>query len=475
MITNSIRIGSALTAGVVFCSALIAQEVNVASVSCESGLCRLTDTQVPLKVLPRPFSTLYSDKGETVVDSTIPAFAPMYVFEREGVEQDNADSRKGWYQVGETTKEPNGWISADDVVEWHNSLILSYTPVGVDEEKRNQVVGFSTIEDLENFALDDERETKAQTLLAEIDAREPGSTVSQDIIDSGVVSAEPKGVYRDINDAFYMWPILSWATSDYDPDERFVEFIQLVPECRQTDEPKTDTTDVAGYLQGESTGKKKVEAADVIFVVDTTGSMEPYIEAVKAGISDAVETLNEAPGSIRFGFVGFQDDFEELDYIAKDFFPGGLVDASTFLSTVDSEVKVEEWGQHMIPERMFDGFDTAINAQWRDDSIKFVIAVSDAPAIPSDDGDPPQPVPEDYILLETDEPRRFDQLVDASVDQAGALGRRAKDGTSKLCQFSLTPVSMKISAQLHPSKWTHSCKIKILRKDSSHWTEVTGQ
>lgn len=427
-------------------------DIRLAEINCSTGLCRLIDTQVPLKVLPRPFSTLYKqmDSQSEILDSTIPAFTPLFVYERVGVDQRDADSRNGWYRVGDDDKAALGWIKADDLVEWHNALVLSYTPVGVGDEKRNRVIGFSDIDQLRDIAESDDREETAATLFDGIERREPGQPIPDLIKNAGVVSAEPKGVYRDIKDNFYMWPILSWSQPDEEEDERFLEFIQLVPECRKTDdhssENKTETAggstvDVAEYLQGEVAGTKRVEAADVVFVVDTTGSMVPYIEAVKEGILQTAEEISQAYGGVRFGFVGFQDDFEELDYVSRDFFPDGLVDAQAFVQSVEREVQAETWGKHMIPERLFEGLRQGLNAKWRDNSIRFIVVITDAPGIPTGSDELSEVVTETYIALEEKDSELYEHLVNKSIQEAADIGRQASDANLQVFSIFIDPAS----------------------------------
>ena len=430
--------------------------ITGSNVTCDESLCRQATTRVPLKVLPRPNSSIWAERstdGEAVVP-VVPALSPLFVFAREGVDETDSDGSEGWYEVGPTETLRLGWMQASDVIEWHNTLILSYTPPGVDDEARNRVIGFRGFDDLQAVISSGDRETAAAELLGKVAGLDDETAGAASAVrEAGVVSAEPGGVFTDIKDNFYMWPILSWAKADDgESDERLVEFVQLMPECRADAVPTGDAaegdgaTTVAGDAagvddsplvlpgSGDSSGlsNRSVKNIEVMFVVDTTGSMQPYIDAVRDGIRDTVEAISQKAGedeTVRFGFVGFMDEFDELDYVAKDFFEDGFVDAETFVAAIDGNVKAETWGDHLVPERLFEGVDMGIDADWSDEALKFMVVITDAPGIPqSSGGQSTDAAPdENFVRLERSDPETYDRLVQVSVGDAERLGKRARD------------------------------------------------
>ena len=191
-----------------------------------------------------------------------------------------------------------------------------------------------------------------------------------------------------------------------------------------------------GALPGMNAGmtQKTVKAVEVVFVVDTTGSMGPYIESVRQGIQSAASFLQDQvkageDRSISFGFVGFQDQFDDLDYVTKDFTSDGLVDADTFVALVDAQVKAEDWGDHLIPERLFEGYEAGVNAQWSDDALKFIVVITDAPGIPQSDGKTQNAteIGDDYVLMSEEDPEAFEKLAAVSVGDAERNGKLAAD------------------------------------------------
>ena len=58
---------------------------------------------------------------------------------------------------------------------------------------------------------------------------------------------------------------------------------------------------------------------DLLFIMDITGSMKPYLEEAKKNIITIInDIIKECPGiNINLGFIGYRDYYEE--YIDIDF------------------------------------------------------------------------------------------------------------------------------------------------------------
>jgi hypothetical protein len=64
-----------------------------------SGPCTELETQLPLRVLPRPLSHVYKDRREApdgIEQSNVKAFHPLYVYAREGIDVSDPANPKGW-------------------------------------------------------------------------------------------------------------------------------------------------------------------------------------------------------------------------------------------------------------------------------------------------------------------------------------------------------------------------------------------
>src|SRR5438128_9765559 len=72
-------------------------------VICEAkSVCRMAKTRLPLRVLPRVNSSIYEarDANSRIVESDVPAFVPLYVFERIDVSYADPIRPTGWFRVG---------------------------------------------------------------------------------------------------------------------------------------------------------------------------------------------------------------------------------------------------------------------------------------------------------------------------------------------------------------------------------------
>src|SRR5215813_10362274 len=100
--TAAILLASAIAAAA-WASMSVPAAAEASDVVCQTGdVCRMVKTRLPLRVLPRVSSNIYQDKdsGAGVVEANVPAFIPLYVFERIDVSYADPIRPKGWFRVG---------------------------------------------------------------------------------------------------------------------------------------------------------------------------------------------------------------------------------------------------------------------------------------------------------------------------------------------------------------------------------------
>jgi hypothetical protein len=355
--------------------------ISASPIRCD-GLkpCIETATGLPLQVLPRPFANLYraaQADPDAVVMANVAAFRPLYVFAREGIDLSDPAEPAGWYQVGSNTGQAAGWLQAKDALEWRQALVVAYThPGGV--EGRKPVLMFRDAESLRAIVDSEDMTGAAGGLYAAVERSEPPDEL---------VSMEPKR-YIDINRQFYILPILDWEQFDIYGDEvRLLQIAAAVPGQRGA-----DTLTDEQYRDQAGTGREvdvgaglENLAIDVVFVMDTTRSMQPYIDMTQ----DAVRRMVQATGDrledrVRFGLVGYRDALEAapaLDYPSRNFTPE-LVDAATLVEILGSEAKATPAGSLDYAEEVFAGVDNGMRSQWRPGALRFMVLVGDASSHP---------------------------------------------------------------------------------------------
>jgi Mg-chelatase subunit ChlD len=122
---------------------------------------------------------------------------------------------------------------------------------------------------------------------------------------------------------------------------------------------------------------------DVVFVVDTTGSMSDDIDAVKADMRQILTHLRERNPDSRVGVVGYRDITD--DYLTRTFLFLTPDDAAIEAAIASIEVSGgEDWREHV-----YAGINTALELQpWRREASQHIILMGDAPPHDDYDNDP---------------------------------------------------------------------------------------
>ena len=350
-------------------------------IRCEgAGPCMELSTQLPLRALPRPFSSLYRDAqaaADGVVRANLPAFKPLYVFERKGLDLSDPTEPKGWYRVGASRAAAEGWMQARDVLEWRQALLLSYTHPGNPLEGRRPVLMFRERSALEGIVDDMDMAGRAEALYKDIDAGKTPDTV---------VSMEPKR-FVDITQNFYMLPILQWSQTQIAGDDvRLLQLAAAVPRSRGADSLENPEYRSQAEVGRDAAGAAlKGVKADIVFVVDTTRSMQPFIDMTRDAVAEMARRFTgDKADRVRFGLVTYRDSIEavpQLEYLARNLTPE-LVDAATLAGLLEKDARATAVGSLDYAEEAFAGVETALSSRWREDALRFVILVGDASSHP---------------------------------------------------------------------------------------------
>lgn len=336
---------------------------------------------LPLRVLARPFANIYKEKDESkgTVEENVPIFQAYYVYARPDIRVADTDVRGLWYQVGSDARGTViGWMKAEDVFEWKQTMSLVYTH----PEGRRPVLMFAQRDPLLALVNSPQRQEKAEQLYALIDSQQPLPAHFP------VRSVEPKKAV-DIAKQFYLLPILEFNSIEFENGRegralklaaatiasREAKDINTNPEYRR--DATTEATDIAG-------AKLRSLALDLVFVMDLTNSMQPYIDATLEAIRSIARqitpnsTMHE---SVLFGLWGYRDakNDPKLEFNTKNFTP--TLQKITEFEKVLQGVKAAEADSEDYPEDVFSGLHNAMReTRWRDKSLRFIVLVGDAPS-----------------------------------------------------------------------------------------------
>lgn len=357
-----------ITAGkTLFLSALLGLGLSAGAVVAQDGdrpLLREGRETVYQRVLTRPGATLLEARdGEEL--RVYPAFQPLYVFVAE----------PGWVQVGPSVSAPpEGWVTEDSVVEWKQNIVAAFTnPAG-----RERQILFESEERLRDLMEHEALREMQGQILQEIETGEVPD-------ERGVVAAEPP-VYVNIVDQLYLMPILDF-TQDLHPlnyDENLLMEVASVP-LRAEGETAAPTGGTDDFDVG------------IVFVFDTTQSMEPYISRTQSAVEQVVRDMrgSDIGDHVQFGVVGFRDSIEAapaLEYRTRTLLPlQRRQDQTEVLATIRAATRVAQADSPGFNEDSLAGVEDAIDlTDWNGGGDPFdariVILITDAG--PKDARDP---------------------------------------------------------------------------------------
>lgn len=126
---------------------------------------------------------------------------------------------------------------------------------------------------------------------------------------------------------------------------------------------------------------------DIVFVVDTTGSMGSIIGSVRNNLTAIVDNLAASTRSFRVGVVSYRD-FQErtgsaIDYPARVDTP--LTSDRAAISAAISSLTASGGGD--FPESVLSGMNAGLDLSWRAGVTKVMVVIGDAPPL-----GPPEPI-----------------------------------------------------------------------------------
>ena len=251
-------------------------------------------TTIFQRVLSRPGAVTYSGPERASETGRLRPFQPLYVYTRQG----------NWVEYGRgQATGPEGWVEAADVVEWRQNIVVAFSnPAG-----RTRQLLFETEDALMRLLNHQSGLSLARRYREEAVAGESSEA-------SGVISIEPED-YVDIMRNFYLLPILDWRQEEHPMSFERMLLLKLASLPLQDDSTPPEGIDLA-----------KDYKIGLVFVIDTTSSMEPFIEETRAAVKDILKRVRNSPqgGRVRFGVIGFRDSIQAapgIRYTTKVFVP----------------------------------------------------------------------------------------------------------------------------------------------------------
>lgn len=299
-----------------------------------------------------------------------PTFSRFYVYASQ------AAGGKTWVQVGpDSFGKTLGWVDRSCTVDWKMQMSLAFTnPAG-----RDRTLFFK-----DRPALD--------TVLNAIDPVEKIAPTRQQLKTKGqapgVVAQEPE-LFVDMTKNFYLLPILSG-------EEVMTEQNVRVRVLNVASVSAADPASAAKASQDQSTAHERTKqikefSSAVVFVIDSTVSMDPYIERTREAIKKVYAKVEaeKLGDKVKFGLVAFRSSTKAvpgLEYVSKVYAdPNKVKDGADFMAKV-AELKQAKVSSSLFDEDAYAGVMDAVNSiDWRPYGARYVVLITDAGAIEGSD------------------------------------------------------------------------------------------
>lgn len=342
------------------------------------------------RVLTTPSCKLHAKADASDAGKEIAPLSQYYVYSDTGAT----------VEVGaDTTGKIAGFLDKSCTVPWKMQLALHFT----NSANRNRALIFEQEAGLDNIIDSDDGAQQYKKLY---------ETASKGGQAEGVISIEPDK-YVDPSKNFYLLPILNSVESIY-PDGNFVYKHEIASVTAKDSKSSTDTAAkakggdaAANGASAQATTKASASAAKdgsnsddpyvvafksaIVFVIDSSISMRPYIERTKQAINSIYKSIesNNLNDSVHFGIVSFRADTKStpgLEYTTKMYLkPGEAVDAKTFndkVATLD-QAKVSST---QFDEDAYAGINMALqDINWNNYGGRYIVLITDAGAIDAGD------------------------------------------------------------------------------------------
>ena len=341
------------------------------------------------RVLTTPSCKLHAKADASDAGKEIAPLSQYYVYSDTGAT----------VEVGaDTTGKIAGFLDKSCTVPWKMQLALHFT----NSANRNRALIFEQEAGLDNIIDSDDGAQQYKKLY---------ETASKGGQAEGVISIEPDK-YVDPSKNFYLLPILNSVESIY-PDGNFVYKHEIASVTAKDSKSSTDTaakakgSDAAANAASTQATTKANAAASkasnsddpyvvafksaIVFVIDSSISMRPYIERTKQAINSIYKSIesNNLNDSVHFGIVSFRADTKStpgLEYTTKMYLkPGEAVDAKTFnekVATLD-QAKVSST---QFDEDAYAGINMALqDINWNNYGGRYIVLITDAGAIDAGD------------------------------------------------------------------------------------------
>jgi serine/threonine-protein kinase PpkA len=321
------------------------------------------------RVLTRPGATLTGRPGDPDPKAQpMPPLSVLYVYAREGA------GGQGWIEVGTAAKNgAQGWLPAAQAIDWRQTLTVAFARTA----NRAPALFFKDRDGLTGL-LESERSVK--------EAEGLRAVIASGRIPAGFpVIAEEPSTYVDPNRQFYLLPILDFREVDLESGHRAM-LLNVAAVTLEAGDPDLLPAEPGSTRGPAASARLPDYRAGIVFVIDTTTSMGPYIDRTRAAVRRIYDRLKDSSsgGALSFGLVAFRDNTDAVPGLAYVSRVAATLkdgrDPAEFLARV-SQVQEAKVASKGFDEDAFAGiYDAIEQMDWRGYAGRFVVLITDAGA-----------------------------------------------------------------------------------------------
>lgn len=319
------------------------------------------------RVLSKPGARIFSAVQQGDGSAATP-FSAYYIYARQQRDGSN------WLQLGlNRYGQIAGWMPEQDTIPWNQGLTVAFRdPLGAD-----RVLLFRDKQSLKQLI--EKHDPAAYQSLYQ--AAETGELKQ----DSPVIAIQPR-THIDILKDFYLVPIRDHEDVYLGNEQARMLQVSSVPLLPPKSAPKGEAKPVA------TAKPAKPFRSAVVFVIDSTLSMDPYIDRTREAVRKIYDTITkeQLTGDVSFGLIAFRDNPQAapgLEYLTRTYVPLEKgQDAESFFRHV-AELKAATASSRDFIEDSYAGVNEAIaGINWEGQDARYVVLITDAG--PREAGDP---------------------------------------------------------------------------------------
>ncbi|MGY2289869.1 vWA domain-containing protein [Pseudomonas sp. SDO528_S397] len=352
-------------------AAVLALSVSALALADDKPLIQEGKKTLFQRVLTTPGCKLSPAAGGTP-GAVQPTFSRFYVYERATAA--NAE----WLKVGpDSYGKTIGWLPAACTTDWKMQLTLAFT----NPANRDRLLFFKERATVEGILDAPDPVSKVAPLRA---------TLKQGKQAPGILAQEP-AYFVDLQKQFYLLPVLSGEEVMTEGGFR-TRLLNVASVSKAEDAAGSNAGAGAGSASadGSTSSQLKEFSAAVVFVIDSTISMDPYIDRTREAIRKVYEQIEaqHLGKQVKFGLVAFRSSTKAvpgLEYVSKMYAdPNQVKDSADFLAKV-ADLKQAKVSSSSFDEDAYAGVMHSIDkVDWSQFGARYVVLITDAGALEGD-------------------------------------------------------------------------------------------